>query len=296
MAYPQGGRYGDFVLGNDKRKVAPQAKFNSYSGTDIQCFFFDNDLWAVQDEIDSSTLLTEEEKIRLSQDNLGRRRADKVETFGDLSTLTISSARSFGPIRRLGELKPVDYKGGSRTIAGSMIFAMLNRDVWSDFMNGLIPGSEGVGTWRGPTFVDEIPAFNILIRGANEYGSVATGLLVGVRLTNFGTTFSVDDLYTEATYSYVATEYYPFTDDWLSTLKHHAGMIPTRRDPPLSIQWLNSKAYEFVKTSDGEYVPWEREVYDFMKSLPQNQHEMMIELGPNIVWGLMQGSPSPSGM
>ena len=58
--------------------------------------------------------------------------------------------------------------------------------------------------------MDEIPPFNVLIRGANEYGAMSSGILVNVVLTNFGTTFSVDDLYTEATYSYVADYYFFF--------------------------------------------------------------------------------------
>ena len=191
--------------------------FNSFSGTDIQCFFFGDNLSYVKADIASSTALSALEKHTLVERASQSRQA--VSPFGELQTLTVSSARSFGPVRRLGENRAVEYKGGARTIAGTLVFGLLNRDVFSDYMRDVIPGAQA-DNWRGPDFVDELPPFNILIRGGNEYGAMASAMLIGVRVTNFGTTFSVDDLFTEATYSYVAEHYIPFVEDWRKTLSN----------------------------------------------------------------------------
>jgi len=44
---------------------------------------------------------------------------------------------------------------------------------------------------------------------ANEVGDVSTQVLYGVTLVNYGTTYSIDDVYTEVTYTYVALDATP---------------------------------------------------------------------------------------
>ena len=61
-------------------------------------------------------------------------------------------------------------------------------------------------------FVDQIPKFDMVFQGLNEVeGIVSQAILRGVTLTNFGTTFSIDDIYTESTFTYVAEEYFPLS-------------------------------------------------------------------------------------
>ena len=253
--------------------------FNSYSGTDIQCFFFGDDIGGISDEIDASTRLSDTEKEQLF-DQYDKFRTRIIRPFGEIQTLSVSSARSFGPIRRLGEITPIQYKGGARTIAGSMVFAVLNRDIFTDYMEGLLSGLTDDG-WSKPTFMDEIPPFNVLIRGANEYGAMSSGILVNVVLTNFGTTFSVDDLYTEATYSYVADYYFPFTDDWKRAVVDAYKMIGNRGLTPLSFKAIADQ--NLVATSDGNYYAMPKAEWEFMKGLPQNTHQFLINKGPEYI-------------
>jgi hypothetical protein len=138
--------------------------------------------------------------------------AANTKIFAELSTLSISSARSVFPVRRLGESHVKDYTRGARTIAGTMVFALLDRDVFAELYRDnpkeLIGGA--------PFFVDQIPEFNIFIAGANEYGGTISAGLVGITLTNCGMTLSVDDIYTEVTYTYVAQHFFPVVADYTS--------------------------------------------------------------------------------
>ena len=62
-------------------------------------------------------------------------------------------------------------------------------------------------------FVDQVPRFDVVLSAANEYGAVANAVLKGVTISNFGTTMSVDDMYMESTYTYVAEQFWPFVED-----------------------------------------------------------------------------------
>ena len=60
---------------------------------------------------------------------------------------------------------------------------------------------------KGTHFIaDEIPPFNITITFANEYGFDSRMAIYGVRLINEGQTMSVNDLYIENTYQFVAND------------------------------------------------------------------------------------------
>jgi hypothetical protein len=130
------------------------------------------------------------------------------KTWGELQTLTVSSERPAGPVRVLGAAAPRGYVRGVRTIAGSMIFTVLDRDVFADIYKGY----EGENPDQFPSFVDQIPPFHIIIDATNEMGFAAGSAIIGATITNFGTTYSVDDLMLEATYTYVAQYVHPFVN------------------------------------------------------------------------------------
>lgn len=127
---------------------------------------------------------------------------------GNMQTLTISSVRSREPVRRLGETYPKEYTGGSRTIAGSMIFSLLDRSAFSEVYR--LSRSENIDE---EFYIDMLPPMTLFITGANESGQFGRQVIDGVRLVNFGTTYSIEDLYTEQQYSYVATYASPFLRD-----------------------------------------------------------------------------------
>lgn len=126
--------------------------------------------------------------------------------LGQIQTISLSSTRSISPVRTLGRSSPLGYTRGARTIAGTLVFAVLDRDPFFDIYRSSITESyDGSSS----LFADRLPPFSILITASNELGGIAQQVISGITLVNYGTTYSIDDIYTETTYSYVATSVTP---------------------------------------------------------------------------------------
>lgn len=124
-------------------------------------------------------------------------------TFGTLQTISYSIHQEKTPVRVLGNMNAKDWVFGPRTIAGSLVFAVLNKHWLVDIYDQLYDNAEMKG-WH--FIADEIPPFNITISFANEYGFDSRMAIYGVRLLNEGQTMSINDLYIENTYQFVASD------------------------------------------------------------------------------------------
>lgn len=187
----------------------PEIVLNSFTGSDIDCSIAipKPERWDEYKQL-----------VGLSEDY----EWPGTKRWAEIETLTISSARSVSAVRRLGEYHAFEYTRGARTIAGSMVFTSFSRDVFAELYK-LHPG-ENFSTSTGgspPMHVDQIPPFHIIMTGVNEYGAIGQSLLLNVTLTNFGTTLSVHDLKTEATYTYVAQFYIPMVNNATSFIEQH---------------------------------------------------------------------------
>lgn len=123
-------------------------------------------------------------------------------TLGSLQTLSISTHQDKRPVRSLGNINAKDYVMGQRTIAGSLVFAVFDRHFADKIMKSV-----------EVTMADEIPALNLTINFANEYGRSSVMRIYGVKLINEGQVMSINDLYTENTYQFVALGMEPLTAD-----------------------------------------------------------------------------------
>jgi hypothetical protein len=123
--------------------------------------------------------------------------------IGSLQTLTYSIHMDKFPVRSVGNANAKDYVFGPRTIAGSLIFAVFNKHFAYELME---TASKTSGLEKYHFLMDEMPPFNITVSFANEYGETARLALYGVRIINEGQTMSVNDIYTENTYQFVATD------------------------------------------------------------------------------------------
>lgn len=128
----------------------------------------------------------------------------KITTvLGTLQTLSYSIHQEKIPVRVLGNLNAKDWVFGPRTIAGSLVFAVLNQHWLIDLYEQLYSDAE----MKGSHFIaDEIPQFSITVSFSNEYGFDSKMVLYGVRLIDEGQSMSINDLYIENTYQFVASD------------------------------------------------------------------------------------------
>lgn len=132
-----------------------------------------------------------------------------TRVVGSLQTLTYSIHMDKKPIRSIGNVNAKDYIFGTRTIAGTMIFAVFNKHFAYEMLDNIREKAE-LGQYH--LMMDELPPFDITVSFANEYGVTARLALYGVRVVSEGKTLSINDIYTENTYQFVATDIDYMTD------------------------------------------------------------------------------------
>lgn len=159
--------------------------YNSYSGCDI----------VVTAKLNTIT-------------NLKTEMPEKVYTLGSLQTLSVSTHQDKKPVRVIGNANALDYVLGQRTIAGSLVFAVFDQHFATEMFNDL-----SKATGRSFFLPDELPGLDLTISFANEYGRQSRMAIYGVRIINEGQVMSINDLYTENTYQFVALNMEPLTKD-----------------------------------------------------------------------------------
>ena len=129
--------------------------------------------------------------------------------LGELTTISYSIYMEKKPVRSISNVNAKDYVMGQRTIAGSLVFNVFNKHFAQDIMENI-----NKNFTAGTSFlVDELPPFDITISAANEYGYRSRMAIYGVRLLNEGQVMSINDVYTENTYQFFATDVEYFTDE-----------------------------------------------------------------------------------
>jgi len=143
-------------------------------------------------------------------------------TIGNLQTISISTHRDLAPVRALGYDSPITYKKGTRTVSGTIVFVKVFNEKIQEFFKNYVESA--VLDVRGFRAFDRTLPFNIQLTQANEYGSTSgSAYLTGVQLMDGGTVLSINDIYTEQTYTYVARE---FLDFGMSTLQLENDVVP----------------------------------------------------------------------
>lgn len=136
-----------------------------------------------------------------------------IAKLADIQSLSYSSHRDASPVRTLGRSNPKSYTMGSRTIAGSIIFATFNRRALNEVYTGsdkidlssTVPdGGQWISEARVNQPADTIPPFDIIMYFTSEQGNDSIMNLYRVQIMDEGQTFSVQDVYTEHTMQYVA--------------------------------------------------------------------------------------------
>lgn len=140
----------------------------------------------------------------------------KMKVFGDLQTISVSSTRSINPVRVFGNSKPIGWCKGAITFAGTMVFATINQGAFTDLYDidmaeSYINGSSGM-------LAHYLPPFSVVLTTTNESGAACIRVINNIIITNIGSVYSVDDLYIEEQYTFVATDMTPLIPTNLSAI------------------------------------------------------------------------------
>ena len=121
--------------------------------------------------------------------------------LGSLTTISYSMFRNKKPVINIGRTNINGVTRGSRIYAGTMIFTLINQH-WLKEVQEQIPYIKNFSELK----VDELPLFDIMIISANEYGNAVSMYIFGIDFTDEAQTISVEDLFTENTFSFVARD------------------------------------------------------------------------------------------
>ncbi len=131
-----------------------------------------------------------------------------TKVLAECQTLSISSHREKTPVRSLGSIYPKGFTRGSRTIAGSMIFTVFDRNVIDEFLE-THPSDFDINNPATTALIDQVSPFDITIAFANELGQVSRMAIYGIEFVNEGQTMSIEDLLLENVTQFVAADYDP---------------------------------------------------------------------------------------
>jgi hypothetical protein len=157
--------------------------------------------------------------------------AEAIE-IGSLQTITYSTHRETVAARTLGRIGAKGFTRGPRTVAGSLIFTVFDKNIVRKFVEQIFKNTtentdvEG-NSWirkgalelgnilgrqrhnvlmNGSVHMDEMPPFDVTITFGNEYGHASYMVIKGIVIIDEGQVMSIEDMLTENTYSFMAAD------------------------------------------------------------------------------------------
>lgn len=128
--------------------------------------------------------------------------------LGSLTTISYSIYREKRPVPLLGRINVGGYTRGMRSIAGTLIFTLINQQFIRDVVDQ-IPYLNVHNKIKA----DELPFFDIMVINANEMGSSCQMMIYGIDLFEEGQILSIQDLFIENNFSFVARDIDEFDSD-----------------------------------------------------------------------------------
>ncbi len=134
--------------------------------------------------------------------------------LGTVQTISYQTHRPKAPVRALGRSYAKGYTRGPRTIAGSMIFTVINEHPLRRLCKQMEDSLDNIYTENvfSSILSDQLLPLDLTLLFANEYGSVSRMALYGVEFLNNGQTLSIEDLLLEEVTQFVALDIDPMTD------------------------------------------------------------------------------------
>lgn len=161
-------------------------------------------------EVLENVLTSWEDILKGIDDRVRGNRFYQTKVLAELQTLSISTFREKNAVRSLGSTGVKGYTRGPRTVSGTMIFTVFDRNV----LFGLLaadPSDFHANYEHTAAILDQLPPMDITITFANEYGSLSRQTIYGIEFVSEGQTMSIEDILLEDVVQYVARDVDPMT-------------------------------------------------------------------------------------
>jgi len=160
-----------------------------------------------------------------------------AKQFLELTTLTVSVFRVKAPVNAAGFINTKGFSRGRRTIAGTLVVTKFTTEVLLRFLEAdVIRNDKSKDSHYSK--VDQLPPFNLTILFADEWGHASCQRLLRVEFVTDGSVYSIQDMLTEQTISYMAADFTPLLPLTQSAFYSSASNDPTtNRQPVPSDRW-----------------------------------------------------------
>lgn len=133
-----------------------------------------------------------------------------------MQTLTYSLFSPQTPVYALGSHMASGFIRGPRTVAGSLIFTVFDRHpLITAFHEAFAHHTGDINCLDQNYLSDELPSFDLQVTFMNEYGQSAGLTVHDVRITSEGQVMSIEDMITENTMQYIASDITPMQPDFV---------------------------------------------------------------------------------
>lgn len=195
------------------------------------------------------------DRINLLQDRLAFLRRDLTEfgnirlstkVLAEIQTLSVSTYREKYPVRSLSAVYPKGFTRGPRTIGGSMVFTVFDRNVLFDLLEA-DPSDFDAERIVSSALIDQLPPFDITIAFANELGQTSRMAILAVEMVSEGQVMSIQDLFIENTVQYVARDVDPMTRVGEARFDENNIIVGTQLAPLKGSDLINEEASQKFK-------------------------------------------------
>jgi hypothetical protein len=163
----------------------------------------------------------------------------------ECTTFTVSVHREKSAVRAAGYINPKAFARGRRTIAGTMVLTQYTVDVLYRFLVSQQLLGHDISKDTQYVKVDQLPPFNMTLLFADEYGNASYRRILGVDFVTDGIVYSSNDMLSEQTVSYMASDFTPLLDINTSAL-YRPDVISQIFSSEQTVQTILSSGQQFA--------------------------------------------------
>jgi len=175
---------------------------------------------------------------------------DQLKVLGELQTISYSIHREKSAVMLLGRIDPPCFTRGPRTVAGSLIFTVFDREVLEELLNTY--PDDTVDNDFSTLLLDQIPPFDVTISFMNEDGYLSSMVIYGLEIVDDGQVMSINDMIIENVKAYKARG--------IDLMYKKSGGVwtPARKfNPSARFESLNPMK---VRNIEGDYIKYVEEL------------------------------------